>query len=367
MHKNCLFIAIHKEPESFIELGNLLNSLKITYKDAGVDLAKIKTAHKTIENLISDTHKFKTGILSGYGHYAGLLEIGNNKVIAMHTDGVGTKVLIAQMAKRFDTVGIDCIAMNVNDVICVGAEPIAFVDYIAVRKANERLVHEIMKGLVEGARQADVAIVGGETAVMPDVITGYEQAFDLAGTVIGMADKDKLVLGNKIAYDDIIVGVESNGLHSNGYSLVRKVLLRKYKIRQKVSELGSTLADELLRPTRIYVKPVMEILKSVEVHGLAHITGGAFTKLTRLTKRFGFELGSMPEPHEIFKLIQKHAKISNREMYSTFNMGIGLCVIVPRGVEDAVIDTFRTHGMRSSVIGKVVDTSGVYIGKLKIA
>ena len=342
-----------------------MNSLKIKYKDAGVDLAKIKNAHKTIKNLISDTHKFKTGILSGYGHYASLLEIGNNKVIAMHTDGVGTKVLIAQMAGRFNTVGIDCIAMNVNDVICVGAEPIAFVDYIAVRKANEKLVQEIMKGLVEGARQADVAIVGGETAVMPDVITGYEQAFDLAGTVIGIADKQKLVLGNKISYDDIIIGVESNGLHSNGYSLVRKVLLHKYKIRQKISELGSTLAEELLRPTRIYVKPVLEILKSVEVHGLAHITGGAFTKLTRLTK-FGFKLDSMPEPHEIFKLIQKHAKINDREMYRTFNMGIGFCIIVPRDAEDAVVQVFRRHDMRCSVIGKIDDTKGVYIGKLKI-
>ena len=359
-------IIICKQPESFIELGNLLNSLKITYKDAGVDLAKIKNTHKSIENLISDTHKFKTGILSGYGHYAGLLEIGNNKVIAMHTDGVGTKVLIAQLARRFDTVGIDCIAMNVNDVICVGAEPIAFVDYIAVRKANEKLVHEIMKGLVEGARQADVAIVGGETAVMPDVITGYEQAFDLAGTVIGMADKNKLVLGNKIVRGDIILGVESNGLHSNGYSLVRRVLLRKYKIKQRVSELGSTLADELLRPTRIYVKPVMEILKSEEVHGLAHITGGAFTKLTRLTNKFAFKLDSVPEPHEIFKLIQKHAKINDREMYSTFNMGIGLCTIVPKDAEDAVIGVFRRHGMRCSVIGKIGDTKGVYIGKLKI-
>jgi len=356
-----------RKPESFIELGNLLNSLKITYKNAGVDLAKIKTTHKTIENLISDTHRFRAGILSGYGHYAGLLEIGNNKVIAMHTDGVGTKVLIAQMARRFDTVGIDCIAMNVNDVICVGAEPIAFVDYIAVRKANEKLVHEIMKGLVEGAKQADVAIIGGETAVMPDVITGYEQAFDLAGTVIGMADKDKLVLGDKITSNDIIVGVESNGLHSNGYSLVRKVLLRRYKIKQKVSELGCTLADELLRPTRIYVKPVMEILKSTKVHGLAHITGGAFTKLVRLTSKFGFELDSIPEPQEIFKLIQKHAKINDREMYSTFNMGIGFCVVVPKGTEDSAIDAFRRHEMKSRVIGKKGDIKGVYISKIKIA
>ncbi len=341
--------------------------MKITYKDAGVDLAKIKTAHRTVESLVSETHRFRKGVISGYGHYAGLLDIGSNKVLAMHTDGVGTKVLVAQMAKRYNTVGIDCIAMNVNDIICVGVEPIAFVDYIAVRETNEKLVQEIMKGLVEGARQANVAIIGGETAVMPDVITGHKQAFDLAGTVIGMSEKDSLVLGDKIASDDIIIGVESNGLHSNGYSLVRKVLLRKYKVKQKISELGSTLADELLKPTRVYVKPVLEVLKSVEVHGLGHITGGAFTKLSRLTSRFGFEFDSMPDPHEIFKFIQKHARISDKEMYSTFNMGIGLCIIVSGGMENIVIDAFKRHGMRSSVVGRIVDTKGVYIDEMKIA
>lgn len=342
--------------------------MKITYKDAGVDLKKVKTAHKTIEGLISATHRFKEGIFSGYGHYAGLIEIGNNKVLALHTDGVGTKVLIAQMVGRFDTVGIDCIAMNANDVICVGAEPIAFVDYIALKKPDEKLTHEIVKGLVEGAREADVAIVGGETAIMPDVITGNKQAFDLAGTIVGMADKDRLVLGNKIEIGDVIIGVESNGMHSNGFSLARKALLRKYRIGQKVKELKSTLADELLRPTRIYVKPVMEILsKTTEVHGLAHITGGAFTKLTRLQKNARFNLNDMPEPLPIFKLIQTHAKINDREMYSTFNMGIGFCVIAPKNIADDIIEIFGKHDMRSSIIGKIDDGKGVYIGKLRIS
>lgn len=342
--------------------------MKITYKDAGVDLKKVKTAHKTIEGLISATHRFKEGILSGYGHYAGLIEVGNNKVLALHTDGVGTKVLVAQMAGCFDTIGIDCIAMNANDVICVGAEPIAFVDYIALKKPDEKLTHEIVKGLVEGAREANVAIVGGETAIMSDVITGNKQAFDLAGTIMGMADKDRLVLGNKIEIGDVIVGVESNGLHSNGFSLARKVLLRRYRIGQKIKELKSTLADELLRPTRIYVKPVMEILnKTTEVHGLAHITGGAFTKLTRLQKNVRFNLNDMPKPLPIFKLIQTHAKINDREMYSTFNMGIGFCVIAPKNIADDIIEIFGKHDMRSSIIGKIDDGKGVYIGKLRIA
>ncbi len=342
--------------------------MKITYKDAGVDLKKVKTTHKTIEGLISATHQFKEGILSGYGHYAGLIEVGNNKVLALHTDGVGTKVLVAQMAGRFDTIGIDCIAMNANDVICVGAEPIAFVDYIALKKPDEKLTHEIVKGLVEGAREAGVAIVGGETAIMPEVITGNKQAFDLAGTIVGMADKDRLVLGNKIEIGDVIVGVESNGLHSNGFSLARKVLLRKYRIGQKIKELKSTLADELLRPTRIYVKPVMEVLsKTTGVHGLAHITGGAFIKLTRLQKNVRFNLNGMPKPLPIFKLIQTYAKINDREMYSTFNMGIGFCVIAPNNIADDIIKIFGKHDMRSSIIGKIDDGKGVYIGKLRIS
>ncbi|MFQ5920466.1 MAG: phosphoribosylformylglycinamidine cyclo-ligase [Nitrososphaerales archaeon] len=344
--------------------------MKIRYKDAGVDLAKIKKAHKTIEDLISSTHRFHPSVISGYGHYAGLIEIADDKVVAMHTDGVGTKVLIAQMARRFDTVGIDCIAMNVNDVICVGAKPTAFVDYIAVRKPNERLVREVTKGLVKGAKQASVAIVGGETAVMPDVITGYgnddETAFDLAGTVIGIIKKNKLVLGKKITGDDIIIGVESNGLHSNGYSLARKVLLRRYRMQQSVRELGTKLGEEMLKPTRIYVKPVLEILKNSEVRGLAHITGGAFTKLTRLTDKFSFELQNMPEPQAIFSLIQKHARIDYRELYRTFNMGIGFCVVAPKGTEDKIIRTFRRHGMKSGVIGKMGGRKGVYINKLRI-
>lgn len=340
--------------------------MKITYRDAGVDLKKVKAAHGVIENLVSSTHGFKDGILSGYGHYAGLIDIGDNRVLALHTDGVGTKVLVAQMAKRFDTVGIDCVAMNVNDIICVGAEPIAFVDYIAVKKPDDKLVNEIVKGLVEGAREAGVAIIGGETAVIPDVITGYNNAFDLAGTVVGIAQKDRLVLGDKIRVGDVIVGAESNGLHSNGFSLARKALLRKYRIKQRIGEVGATLVDELLRPTRIYVKPVMEIVREIEVHGLAHITGGAFTKLTRLNGNVCFNLDNIPEPEPIFKLIQKAAKIDEREMYSTFNMGIGFCAIAPSSEAESIIKIFEKYGVRSTVVGSITEGKGVRIGKLRL-
>ena len=340
--------------------------MKITYRDSGVDLKKIKTAHKTIMDLISSTHRFKDGVISGYGHYAGLVEIGDNKVLALHTDGVGTKVLIAQMANRLDTVGIDCVAMNVNDVICVGAEPLAFVDYTAVSKPDENLMKEIVKGLVRGAREAGVAIIGGETAVMPEIITGHKQPFDLAGTVMGMVDKDKLILGDKIKIGDVIVGVESNGLHSNGFSLARKVLLRKYKLGKKIKELSNTIADELLKPTHIYVRPVMEVIDNAEIHGMAHITGGAFTKLTRLRNDICFKLEDMPRPQPIFKLLQTLSKIDDKEMYSTFNMGVGFNLIIPDNVADIVIKIFKKYGLKSSIIGKVVHGKGVYIGKVRI-
>jgi phosphoribosylformylglycinamidine cyclo-ligase len=336
--------------------------VKVTYRDAGVDIKKVKKVHETIGDLIASTHKVR-GVLSGYGHYAGLMEI-NNMALAMHTDGVGTKVLVAQMASKFDTVGIDCVAMNVNDIICVGAEPLAFVDYIAVRKADEKLVREIMRGLVKGAKEANVAIIGGETAIMPDVISGYKRAFDIAGTVVGMVEKDRIVLGDRIAVNDLVIGVESNGLHSNGYSLVRRVLLRKYSISERVGELETTLAEELLKPTRIYVRPVMEVLKKMHVHGLAHITGGAFTKLSRLTN-LGFEL-EMPESPAIFKLIQKHTRLNEREMYSTFNMGIGFCIVIPEGYENSVRRIFRRYGMNSHVIGRI-GGKGVYIGRTRLA
>ncbi|MEM3128904.1 MAG: phosphoribosylformylglycinamidine cyclo-ligase [Nitrososphaerales archaeon] len=363
MHKNYL-ARYGRIVYTFATLRGLV---KVTYKDAGVDLKKVKDAQRTIGGLVSATHRLREGVLSGHGHYAGLIEIGENRVLALHTDGVGTKVLVAQMARRFDTIGIDCIAMNVNDIICVGAEPIAFVDYIALRQADEKLTHEIMKGLVTGAEEAQVAIVGGETAVMPDLIAGNKQAFDLAGTALGIANKNELVLGDKIQMGDVIVGVESNGLHSNGFTLARKVLLRRYKIWQRVKELGSTLADELLKPTRIYVRPVMEVLKGAEVHGLAHITGGAFTKLTRLNENIMFKLDNMPEPQQIFKLLQTLAGINDKEMYRTFNMGIGFCAIVPDANVDHVMQTFKSYGIKSFVIGTIADGKGVYIGRTRIA
>jgi phosphoribosylformylglycinamidine cyclo-ligase len=331
----------------------------MTYRDAGVDVGKIRAAQKSIGDIISATHRFpkKGRVLSGFGHYAGLVKLGS-QTIALHSDGVGTKVLVAQLMDRFDTVGIDCVAMNVNDVICVGARPVAFIDYIALRQPNERLIEEIAGGLVEGARQSQMAIVGGETAVLPDVIAGEgENAFDLAGMVMGVVEKQ--VLGNSIKPGDAILGVESSGLHSNGYTLARKVLLSKYSVDENAEHLVQIVGEELLTPTRIYVRPVMEVLDKVRVHGLANITGGSFTKLPRLNSKVRYVLDNLPAVTGIFKQIQVDGGIDIEEMYRTFNMGVGFCVIAPKAAVDNVIDIFARHKMRCKQIGRVEKGAGV--------
>ncbi len=326
----------------------------MTYRDAGVDVNKIRTAQKSIGKIISATHKLLEAgkVVSGFGHYAGLIKLGS-ELLALHSDGVGTKVLVAQLMNRFDTVGIDCVAMNVNDVICVGAQPVGFIDYIALRQPNERLLEEIAKGLAEGAKQSQMAIVGGETAVLPDVIAGEESAFDLVGMVMGVV-KGKPILGAAIKPGDIILGVESRGLHSNGYTLARKVLLSKYSVDDNADHLVQTVGEELLIPTRIYVRPVMEILrKKIKIHGLAHITGGSFTKLPRLNARVRYDLDGLPAPMGIFKQIQVDGGIDSKEMYRTFNMGVGFCIIAPKASADDIVSVFAKYRMRCKAIGRI--------------
>jgi phosphoribosylformylglycinamidine cyclo-ligase len=239
----------------------------------------------------------------------------------VHTDNVGTKVLVAEACGKYDTIGIDCVAMNVNDIICIGAEPLAMVDYLALEKARPRLVAEIMKGLQKGAREAGVAIVGGETAIVPELVRG----FDLSGTVFGIVKKESVITGEQAELGDVVLGLASSGIHSNGLTLARKTLL--------VPRVDPKSVRELIRPTRIYVNEISRLLRSnLEIHGLAHITGGAYSKLKRIGQRakVGFQLNNLPEPPWIFKTIQSKARVSEREMYRTFNMGIGFLVICPR-------------------------------------
>ena len=331
----------------------------MTYRDAGVDVGRIRTAQKSIGEMISATHRMLAAgrVVSGFGHYAGLIRLGS-ELLALHSDGVGTKVLVAQLMNKFDTVGIDCVAMNVNDVICVGAQPVGFIDYVALRQPNEWLLQEIAKGLVEGARQSRMAIVGGETAILPDVIAGEENAFDLAGMVMGVV-KGKPIMGGAIKPGDVVLGVESSGLHSNGYTLARKVLLSKYSVDDNAEHLVQTVGEELLIPTRIYVRPVMEILKKkIRVHGLANITGGAFTKLPRLNAKVKYNLDGLPAPTGIFRQIQLDGGIDSKEMYCTFNMGVGFCVIAPKTRADDIIGVFAKYKMSCKAIGRIEKGKG---------
>ena len=338
----------------------------LTYKKAGVDISKIKKSQMAIGKLIASTHKLqkKAKITHGFGHYAGIIEIPGGSLLATHTDGVGTKVVIANMMKKYNTIGIDCVAMNVNDIICIGATPISFVDYIAANRNDQPKFKKIVEGLVAGAKKSSMPIVGGETAIMPDVIEGKGFAFDLAGMVVGLVDKKKIVLGDKIKKGDVIIGANSTGIHSNGYSLARKALLTKYSIKDKVRGAG-TIGEELLRPTEIYTKPVLEIIQKSKVNGLAHITGGAFTKLLRL-KKIGYRIDNLPKIPPIMGLIEEQG-VKPEEMYKTFNMGIGFCVISPKENVEQIKKIFKKHKISSQEIGEIIPKKGVYVKSKKIA
>ncbi len=340
--------------------------MALTYKKAGVDISKIKKSQTAIGKLIESTHNLQkmVKITHGFGHYAGIVEIPGGKLLATHTDGVGTKVVIANLMKKYNTIGIDCVAMNVNDIICIGATPISFVDYIAANKNDQVIFKKIVEGLVIGAKKSNMPIVGGETAIMPDVLVGKGFSFDLAGMVVGMVSKKDIVLGNKIKKGDVIIGAKSSGIHSNGYSLARKALLKKYTVKDKIKGIG-VLGNSLLTPTEIYVKPVLEIIQKCKVNGFAHITGGSFTKLLRL-KNIGYEIDSLPKIPPIMSLIQEQG-IKSKEMYKTFNMGIGFCVITPRDQVEQIKSIFKKHKISSQEIGHITLKKGVKVNSIKIA
>jgi len=352
---------------------------KWTYAKAGVDVAGVRRAQAEIGRLVEKTFQLRAGrlgeVLTGFGHYASLIDVGGRRALALHVDGCGTKVLIAQLIGRYDTVGIDCVAMCVNDLICVGAEPLALVDYLAVEKLDEGMVKSIIKGLAAGAKEAGVAVVGGETAVMPDVIRGVSegQGFDLSALGVGMVDKGKVITGEAMEPGDVIVGFESSGIHSNGLTLARRVLLEEagLDIRSRPKELGGrSLGEELLTPTRIYVKAVLDVIQSARVHGLAHITGGGFSKLKRFWDYTdaGFHLQRMPPPQPIFTLIQKLGRVSLEEMYQTFNTGVGFIIVAPKGEVAKISSICRRRGVKASPVGRMVaeKTVRVSIGRTSL-
>ncbi len=329
------------------------------YAGAGVDIDREGEAVRGLLSQIKGTLNRGHGELGenliGTGHFCSLVRIDADRALAIATDGVGSKIMIAEELGRFDTIGIDLMAMNVNDIICAGARPLTLVDYIAFEKVDPAVSEEIGAGLAEGAREAGVSISGGETASLPDMIRGV----DLAGTCVGMVDIEKIVTGNGIEPGDVVVGLESSGVHSNGLTLARKVLLGHHSIEDRIFN-GKTVGEELLTPTKIYVKEVMELLDAVEVRGLANITGGGLGNLQRITK-FGFEITDLPEPQNVFKEIQALEDIPEREMYRTFNMGVGFCVVVKEGEAGEVKRICKRNGSRAWVIGRVVEMAGVRV------
>ena len=323
---------------------------KLTYAGSGVD---VETGQKSLKKLlgwVDKTFALRDGIGSkkiDVGFFANVVEIGGDKGLAVATDGVGTKIIVAQMMRKFDTIGIDCIAMNVNDLICVGAEPICILDYLAVQSPKEDLLEQIGKGLYEGCKQAKVTIPGGELAQVKEMIAGDDDyGFDLVATGMGLVPLDRIIIGEDIQEKDVVIGLRSSGLHSNGYSLARKVFFEagKYKVDTHSDELGCTVGEELLKPTHIYVQEIMEIINSdINIKALANITGDGLLNMTRVKSEVGYVIDQLPSPNPVFGMMQKIGHISDEEMFLTFNMGIGFCIICPEHLFITDITYFLHH------------------------
>ena len=302
---------------------------KYSYKEAGVDIDLEADGVKTLINMLSYKRTGEHGMLGGVGHFAGLIDFGD-KVLSMCTDGVGTKMRVADDLQDWSTVGIDCMAMNVNDMYVMNIEPIAFVDYIATEGINKEQMIQIGVGLNEGARLANLNIVGGETATLKGMVNGL----DLAGTCLGVQNRDAVVTGEKVAVGDVIVGVPSTGVHSNGYTLARKVAEENGGYAT-VLPSGRTVGEALLTPTRIYSE-VLDVYRQVEVHGMCHVTGGGLLNFLRISD-LGFSIEDPLEVPEILQWIAEKGQLSENELYRTFNMGMGFAFIVaPENAEKLI-------------------------------
>ncbi|HET9677343.1 MAG TPA: phosphoribosylformylglycinamidine cyclo-ligase [Solirubrobacterales bacterium] len=289
------------------------------------------------------------------GHYASVIRLDEKTGIAFSTDGVGTKLVVAEELGKFDTVGIDCVAMNVNDVICVGAEPLAMVDYIAVDKADPEVCEEIGVGLARGAELAGIEIPGGELAQLGELVRGV----DVSGACIGTVALEEIVDGSAVEPGDVVIGLPSTGIHSNGYTLARKALEGIGLDEDPEGRLGRPLGEELLAPTQIYVKPIVALLRSeVDVRGLAHITSGGTKNLLRLAAKVGYEIDAPLPVLPIFDLIQERGEVSDEEMSEVFNMGCGFCVVVPAADEAAALEQLSAHYPGAKRIGRVTGAVG---------
>ena len=340
--------------------------MAVSYEKAGVNLEAGYEVVSRIKKHVASTAR--PGSMGGIGSFGGMFDLASlgikEPVLVSGTDGVGTKLKIAFAMDKHDTVGIDAVAMCVNDVLAQGAEPLFFLDYVAVGHNVPEKVEAIVAGVAEGCRQAGCALVGGETAEMPGMYEGGE--YDIAGFTTGVVEKSKLIDGTKVKVGDVLVGVASSGVHSNGFSLVRKIVADAgLNYMDPISEFGGRkLGDMLLTPTKIYVKQVLDVIRNCNVHGISHITGGGFDEnIPRvLQKGQGLEIieGSW-DILPVFQMLEKWGGVPHREMFNIFNMGIGMVIVLDASEADKAIEILDSYGEKASVIGKVTDTEGVNI------
>ncbi|MCC3358839.1 phosphoribosylformylglycinamidine cyclo-ligase [Bacillus sp. REN16] len=337
------------------------------YKQAGVDIEAGYEAVSRMKKHVAKT--VRPEVMGGLGSFGGMFDLSKvnvkEPVLVSGTDGVGTKLMLAFMMDKHDTIGIDAVAMCVNDIVVQGAEPLYFLDYIACGKAQPEKIEQIVKGIADGCEQAGCALIGGETAEMPGMYS--EDEYDLAGFSVGVAEKSKLVTGASIKPGDVLIGLSSSGIHSNGYSLVRKVLLEdgKLDLAKNYGEIGRPLGEELLQPTKIYVKSLIKAMEKFEIKGMSHITGGGFIEnIPRmLPDGVGAEVdyGSWPIP-PIFDLLQKTGNLDRKEMFNIFNMGIGMVLAIDEAVLHDVISLLEDQGEKAFIIGRMKEGNGVTFG-----
>ena len=340
--------------------------MAISYEKAGVNLEAGYEVVSRIKKHVASTGR--PGSMGGIGSFGGMFDLSSlgirEPILVSGTDGVGTKLKIAFAMDKHDTVGIDAVAMCVNDVLAQGAEPLIFLDYVAVGHNEPAKIEAIVAGVAEGCRQAGCALVGGETAEMPGMYEGGE--YDIAGYTTGVVEKSKLIDGSKVATGDVLVGIASTGVHSNGFSLVRKIVSDAgLSYQDSIPEFGGRkLGDVLLTPTRIYVKQVLDVIRNSDVHGVAHITGGGFDenipRILRQGQGIEIQEGSW-EILPVFKCLEKWGSIPHREMFNIFNMGIGMVLALKADEAEKAIGILEKHGEKASVIGRITDTPGVNI------
>ncbi|HZG12337.1 phosphoribosylformylglycinamidine cyclo-ligase [Kurthia gibsonii] len=336
------------------------------YEQAGVN---IEAGYEAVQRMKSHVERTaRKGIMGTFGGFGGMFDLSElnlkEPVLISGTDGVGTKLKLAFMVDKHDTIGIDCVAMCVNDIVAQGAEPLYFLDYVAVGKAVPEKIEQIVKGVADGCVQSGAALIGGETAEMPGLYEADE--YDLAGFAVGAAEKANIVTGEKIQEGDVLVGIASSGVHSNGYSLVRKIMFADAGFTPDTVVAGyeqlGPIGEALLTPTKLYAKPVLDVLKEVDVHGMAHITGGGFYENLPRMMPAGLatevDLGTWPVL-PIFDLLAEQGKLQQKDLYNVFNMGIGFVLAVPAAQAEKVIELVEKHGEKAYTIGRVVAGEGV--------